>query len=165
MPWIRVVTHSAFTPLRDWGMTHRPPLRPGQSAQREPARRPRSITAVAVVLTLVGVLSALAGIALSAASSCCGSSDPADLTPSLVGVAVAVGLSAAGVGLWSGRVSRRVLLLCSAAVPAVVIAVSPSASDVQGLVPVVLLGWLWLWWYLRRPAAAGWVGRRATDHQ
>jgi hypothetical protein len=146
-------------------MTHRPPLRMDQSAQQEPSRRPRSVAAVAVVLILVGGLSALAGITLSAASSCCGSPDPADPTPSLVGVVVAAALSAAGVGLWSGRMSRRVLLLCGAAVPAVVIAVSPSSSDFQGLAPVALLGWLWLWWYLRRPVATGWIGRGAPDHQ
>jgi len=48
-----------------------------------------------------------------------------------------------------------------AVVPVVVIGVSPSSSDFQGLVPFVLLGWLWLWWYLRRPVPAGWVARRA----
>ena len=134
-------------------------------APQEASRRPRSITAVAVVLTLIGAVSALAGVGLSAASGCCGSPDPTDPRPALVGVVVAAAMSAAGVGLWSGRVSRRVLLLCGATVPAVVVAVSPSSSDFQGLVPVALLGWLWLWWYLRRPVATGWVGRRATDHQ
>jgi hypothetical protein len=134
------------------------------AAQREPSRRPRSITAVAVVLTLAGVVSALAGIALSAASSCCGSPDPADPGPALVGLAVAAAMSAAGVGLWSGRLSRRVLLLCAAAVPVVALAASPWSSDFQALVPVALLGWLWLWWYLRRPVAIGWVGRRSPDH-
>ena len=118
-----------------------------------------------MVLIFVGVLSALAGIGLSAASSCCGSADPVDRTPALVGVVVALAMSAAGVGVWSGRVSRRPLLLCAAAVPAVVLAVSPSSSDFVGLVPVVVLGWLWLWWYLRRPVAVGWIGRRAPgDH-
>jgi hypothetical protein len=137
-------------------MTLRPPLSSGQ----EPSRRPRSITAVAVVLTVVGVLSALAGITLSAASSCCGSTDPADPMPTLIGVVTAAAMSAAGVGLWSGRVSRRVVLLCGAAVPAVALALSPWSSDFQGLVPVVLLGWLGLWWFLRRPVAIGWFGRR-----
>jgi hypothetical protein len=117
------------------------------------------------VLTLVGVLSALAGMALSAASSCCGSADPANPAPILIGVVAAAALSVAGVGLWSGRASRRVLLLCGAAVPAVTLAASPWSSDFQGLVPVALLGWLWLWWYLRRPVAIGWVGRRSADHQ
>lgn len=115
------------------------------------------------MLTAVGVLSALTGIAVSAASSCCGSPDAADPKPTLVGVVTAAAMSAAGVGLWSGRVSRRVLLLCCAAVPAVALAVSPWSSDFQGLVPVVLLGWLWLWWYLRRPVAIGWVGRRSPE--
>jgi hypothetical protein len=121
--------------------------------------------AVAVVLTLVGVLSALAGITMSAVSSCCGSPDPVDPTPAWVGLLVAAAMAAVGGGLWSGRVSRRVLLLCGAVVPAVILAVSPSSSDFQGLVPVVLLGWLWLWWYLRRPVAIGWVDRRSPDER
>jgi hypothetical protein len=69
---------------------------------------------------------------------------------------VAAGLSAAGVGLWSGRVSRRVVLLCSAAAPAAVLAASPSSSDFQVLVPVVVVCWAGLWWFLRRPVARGW---------
>lgn len=98
---------------------------------------------------------------MSAVSSCCGSPDPADPTPTLVGLMVAASTAAAGIGLWSGRVSRRVLLLCGAAMPAVVLAVSPSSSDFQGLVPIVVLGWLWLWWYLRRPVAIGWIDQRS----
>jgi hypothetical protein len=126
-------------------------------------RRPRSIAAVAVLLALVGVLSAVAGVGLSAASSCCGSTDPADPTPALVGLVLAVAMLAAGVGLWSGRVSRRAVLLCGAAVPAVVLALSPWSPDLGALVPVVVLGWLWLWWYLRRPIAASWVGRQVPE--
>ena len=112
---------------------------------------------------LFGALSVLAGIALSAVSTCCGSPDPADNTPTLVGVAVAAAAWIAGAGLWSGRMSRRAVLICAAAVPVVIIAASPSSDDLAGFVPVVLLGWGWLWWYLRRPIADGWVGRRAPD--
>jgi hypothetical protein len=114
------------------------------------------------VLILMGVLSALGGIVVSAVSNCCGSRDPADPTAALVGIGVGAALSVAGIGLWSGRLSRRILLLCAAAVPAVLVGASPSSSDVQGLVPVGLLGWLSLWWYLRRPAASGWIGRGAA---
>ena len=144
-------------------ISHDEKVTAGQSSQQEPSGRPRSITAIAVALILVGVSSALVGMAASAASSCCGSSDPADPAPTLVGIMVAAALSAAGVGLWSGRVSRRVVLLCAAAVPVVALAASPWSSDFQGLVPVGLLGWLWLSWYLRRPVAVGWVGRRARS--
>ena len=112
------------------------------------------------MLIIVGVLAALAGVGLSAASSCCGSPDPADPTPTLVGIVVAVAMSAAGYCLWSGRASRRTLLLCAAVMPVVVLAVSPFSLDVAGLVPIVVAGWLLLWWYLRRPAAVGWVGRQ-----
>jgi hypothetical protein len=140
-------------------MTLRPPAQAGQT---EPARRPPSVTAVAVVLIIVGVVTALGGIALSAVSNCCGSSDPADPSAALIGIGVAAAMLVAGIGLWSGRLPRAVLLLCSAALPTVVVAASPSSSDLAGLVPVVVLGWLALWWYLRRPAASGWIGRAAA---
>ena len=143
-------------------MTTRLPAQPGQAGQPEPARRPPSVTAVAVVLILVGVVSALGGITVSAVSNCCGSPDPADPTAAWIGIGVAAAMSVAGIGLWSGRLPRAVLLICTAALPAVVVAVSPSSSDLAGLVPVVLLGWLALWWYLRRPAASEWIGRAAA---
>jgi hypothetical protein len=143
-------------------MTLRPPDQPGQAGQLEPARRPPSVTAVAVVLILLGVVSALGGITLSAVSNCCASPDPTDPTAAWIGIGVAAAMSVAGIGLWSGRLPRAVLLLCAAALPAVVVAASPSSSDLTGLVPVVLLGWLALWWYLRRPAARGWLGRAAA---
>jgi hypothetical protein len=130
-----------------------------------PERRPRSIAAVAVVLFLLGVLSALSGMAVSAASSCCGSSDPSDTTPTVLGFMLAAPIFATGLGLWSGRMSRRVLLLCAAAPLAVLAAASPYSVDLSGLVPVGLLAWLWLFWYLRRPVALGWVGRRTTRDQ
>jgi hypothetical protein len=109
---------------------------------------------------LVGVLAALTGVGLSAASSCCGSSDPADPTPTFVGIVVAVALLAAGYGIWTGRASRRTVLLCAGVVPGVVLAVSPYSSDFAGLVPFVVVGWLWLWWYVRRSAACAWFGQQ-----
>jgi hypothetical protein len=144
-------------------VTTSPP--PVQSDQQAPYVRPSSVAAVALVLILVGVLAALTGVGLSAASSCCGSSDPADPTPTLVGIVVAVALCAAGYGIWTGRASRRTVLLCAAVVPVVVLAVSPSSSDFAGLVPFVVVGWLWLWWYLRRPAASAWVGQAGTERR
>jgi hypothetical protein len=129
------------------------------ASEREPSRRPRSVVAVAVGLIVTGGLSALAGVAASAASSCCGSPDPADPTPALAGLVAAAGVSAAAIGLWRGRMRRGALLLVSAALPVAVVAAAPSSSDLAALVPVVLLGWLALWWYLRRPVAAGWLRR------
>lgn len=116
---------------------------------------------VAVVLMLVGVLAAFTGVALSAASSCCGSSDPADPTPLLVGIVSAAAMLAAGYGTWTGRASLRALLLLAAVVPVVMLGASPFSMDFAGLVPFAVVGWLWLWWYLRRRAAFGWIGRRA----
>ena len=128
----------------------------------EPTPRPGSIAAVAVALCLLAVLSALTGVALSAVSSCCGSSEPADGTPAVVGFVAAAPFLAAGIGLWSGRMSSRVLLVCTAVPLVVAGAASPYSLDLAGLVPFGLLGWLGLFWYLRRPAARGWVGHRST---
>ena len=144
-------------------MAPRAPVQAGRPDRPEPARRPGSVTAVAIVLIVVATLSALGGFALAAASSCCGSRDPADPTAALVGIGVAAALSVAGLGLWSGRLSRRVLLLGGAALPAVLVAALPSSSDAGGLLPVAVLGWLGLWWFLRRPAASGWIGRGAAN--
>ena len=112
---------------------------------------------------LAAVVSALAGIGISMVSSCCGSSEPADPSAALIGIGVAGALTVSGIGLWSGRLSRRALLVCSAALPAVVVAATPSSSDLAGLLPFVLLGWVGLWWYLRRPAARGWIGQAGAD--
>jgi hypothetical protein len=112
-----------------------------------------------VVLTLLGVVAALAGVALSVVSTCCGSADPAEPGPTVIGFVVGMALATAGVGLWSGRMSRRFVLLCSAVAPAVLLVASAWSADVQGLVPFVALGWLGLWWYLRRPRAMEWLGR------
>lgn len=141
-------------------MTQPSPIDPGVPAQRERPRRPGSVTAVAVLLILLGVLTVLAGIALSAVTGCCGSSEPADGTPTLIALVIGAALAATAVGLLSGQMPRRAVLFCASAVPVVVLAVSGSSSDLQGLVPFVVLGWLGLWGYLRRPAVAAWVGRR-----
>ena len=101
-------------------------------------------------------------MALSAVSSCCGSSEPADGTPAVIGFVAAAPFFAAGIGLWSGRMSSRVLLVCTAAPLVVAGAAAPYSLDLAGLVPFGLLAWLGLLWYLRRPAALGWIGHRST---
>jgi hypothetical protein len=125
------------------------------------------VSAVAALLVLVAVVSALAGIGISWASSCCGSSEPADPTAALVGIGVAGAMFVGGAGLWSGRVSRRAVLVSTAALPAVVVAAAPWSLDAAGLGPFVVLGWVGLWRYLARPAPSGWVGQvraqRASD--
>jgi hypothetical protein len=131
--------------------------------RQERARRPSSVAAVAVGLAVVALLSAVVGFALSAVSSCCGSPDPADPTAAVLGVGVALPLAAAAVGLWSGRLPRLGLLLCAAALPVAMVAASPSSSDLAGLLPFTVLGWLWLVWYLRRPTASGWLAERSRS--
>jgi uncharacterized membrane protein YfcA len=125
----------------------------------ESPRRPSSITALALFVILVGVLAALTGIGLSAVSACCGSSHPDNPAPTLVGLIVAVAMCAAGVGLWSGRASRGQVLTAVAAVPAAILAASPWSSDFSQLLPLVVGGWIWLWWYLRRSRPARWLSR------
>jgi hypothetical protein len=141
----------------------RSPERPAVAREQEKSeRRPPTVAAVAIGLAGVAMLSVLGGLALSAVSSCCGSPDPADPKPALLGVGIAVMLAAAAVGLWSGHVPRWGLLLLAAPLPLALVAASPSSADLAGLLLLVVPAWLWLWWYLRRPTAEGWVGRRRS---
>jgi len=110
---------------------------------------------VGALLLVAAGLSILGGIVASWASQISG---PAELAPALFGIGIAVPFVAAGTGLLSGWMPRRALLLCVAAVPVAVVAVSPFSSDLAALLPVLLLGWLWLSWYLGRPLPAEWVG-------
>jgi hypothetical protein len=60
-------------------------------------------------------------------------------------------------GLWSGSMTRRVLLGSALAVPTVFAVVAFSSSDSQALLFVAVLGWFCFWWFLRRPQVAQWI--------
>ena len=69
------------------------------------------------MLVLVGLVAALVGIAASAQDGCCGSQEPGDTTPSLVGIGVGGATIRSAVLLWRGGTSRWPVLAAAAAVP------------------------------------------------
>jgi hypothetical protein len=122
--------------------------------------RPRSASVVSVAMFAVALLSVVVGLLATAVSGCCGSSDTSsDPVPLLAGLGVAAALGVAAFGLWSGSLSRLVLLACTAALPIVCAIASASSSDLAALLPFTVVGWALLWWYLRRPRVARWLRR------
>lgn len=121
--------------------------------------RPRPAAAVAAVLVALGVLAPVAGLLLSAVSSCCGSPDPVDGTPFLVGLVVGAALATSGLVLWRGGRPPATVLAPAAAAPAACALAAPGSSDFQALLPVAVVAWLALWWLLRRPVTRRWLAR------
>ena len=119
--------------------------------------RPTVVVLVAVGLVGLATCSALAGFALSWVSSCCGSSDQSDATPILVGLLVAGATVVTSYGLWSGAMTRPVLLAITLVVPAVCVIAAFSAVDFQGLVPFAVIGWFLFRWFLSRRQVEEWI--------
>jgi len=120
-------------------------------------RRPVVVVLVALGLVGLAVCSALAGAALSWVSSCCGSADQSDATPIVVGLLVAGATGGASYGLWSGAMTRPVLLGITVVVPAVCVIAAFSSVDFQALAPFAVIGWFALWWFLSRPQVEQWI--------
>ena len=122
--------------------------------------RPRSASVVSVAMLAAALLSVGVGLIATTVSGCCGASDTSsDPVPLLAGIGVAAALGLAAFGLWSGSLSRRALLACTAALPIVCAVASASSLDLAALLPFTLVGWALLWWYLRRPPVARWLRR------
>jgi hypothetical protein len=119
--------------------------------------RPRSVVLVALGLFGLSLFSGVAGLGMTWASNCCGSSDPADGSYAFVGLLVAGLACVAGVGLWSGSMSRRVLAGCTLTVPAVCAVAALSSSDFAGLLIFAVPAWGLFWWFLGRPRIAAWL--------
>jgi hypothetical protein len=117
------------------------------------------VAAATVVLVALGVLASVAGLLLSAVSSCCGSPDPADGTPLLVGLVVGVALVASGVVLWRGARPAATVLALAAAGPGACAVAASGSSDFQALLPVAVVAWLALAWLLRRSGPKRWLAR------
>jgi hypothetical protein len=126
-------------------------------APRPPARPPRSVVVVAILLLIVGLGAAFVGLAGSAISGCCGDPDGADSTPALVGLGVAAAAAFSGYLLWTGGISRWVVLAPAAAVPVACLAAAPSSSDLAGLAPLAVIGWVVLAIFVSRGRAARWL--------
>ncbi len=118
-----------------------------------------------VLLVVIGVGAALVGLAASAVSGCCGAPDGGDSTLALFGIGVGAAVIGSGVLLWRGGMSRWFVLVPAAVLPVACLAAAPSSSDLAGLAPFALVGWVLLAVFVSRGRAARWLGadRRFED--
>jgi lysylphosphatidylglycerol synthetase-like protein (DUF2156 family) len=123
----------------------------------EAGTRPRSVHLVAGVLATLAVLCALVGVAATQVSNCCGSPDPPDQTYALVGLLAGCALVLAAGGLWTRLLPAWAILICAATPPVVCALAASSSSDLAGVVPFAIVGWVALGWFLRRPPVAAWL--------
>ena len=112
---------------------------------------------MSVLLVVVGLGAALAGLAGTAVSGCCGAREGGDSTPALVGLGVAAAAVLSGVLLWNGGLSRWLVLAPAAAVPLACLVAAPSSSDLAGLAPFGVAGWAALAIFVSRGRAASWL--------
>ena len=68
--------------------------------------RSRGAKIVAALLWVAGLAAIVVGMGFSAVSGCCGSREPADSRPVVIGLVIGSLLFAAGAVLWIGRASR-----------------------------------------------------------
>jgi hypothetical protein len=119
--------------------------------------RPRVVAVSACLLVVSGLVAAIMGLLLSWVSNCCGSPDPPDGTPALVGLVAGASLGAAGVLLWRATASRATVLGLAAVGPVVCGVAAVGSVDFQALLPCAVVAWGGLWLVLRRPAGRGWL--------
>jgi hypothetical protein len=119
--------------------------------------RPAGATVAALLLALVGLLSVGVGALASLVSNCCGSSDPADPTGVIVGLAVGVTLGVAAGALWTG--GSRAAVLGPAAAPVVFCLGYGGwqAPDLLGLGLLMLPAYAVLVLLCRRPRWRSWL--------
>jgi hypothetical protein len=129
----------------------------------EPPSRPPpwSVTVVSILLVIVGLVAAMLGIAATAMDGCCGSREPGDTTPTLVGIGVGGATILSAVLLWVGRTSRWPVLAAAAAVPVACLVAAGSSSDLAAAAAFAVVGWCLLAVFVSRGRPAAWLsGRR-----
>ena len=112
---------------------------------------------VSIVLVIVGLVAALVGIAATAMDGCCGSREPGDTTPTLVGIGVGGATILSAVLLWLGGTSRWPVLAAAAAVPVACLVAAGSSSDLAAAAPFVVVGWCLLAVFVSRGRPAAWL--------
>jgi hypothetical protein len=125
----------------------------------EQVRRPAAAVAIGVVLVLTALVSALAGLAASWVSNCCGSADGSDPVPAVLGLAVATLLVLAAAGLVGGWMRRWLVVSITAVVPVACLVAASTSSDLASAAPFALAGWGVLAWLVSRPPVAPWLSR------
>jgi len=119
-------------------------------------RRPAGVAVAALLLWLVAVAVALLGVAATLMSSCCGSADPPDSGPMLLGLVVAVLYAVAGTCLWTGRPNRVLIVALTGVLPIVHAALLSRSSDAATIFLPVLVAWAGLCVLLRSATTASW---------
>ncbi len=112
---------------------------------------------VSIVLVIVGLVAAMVGIAATAMDGCCGSPEPGDTTPTLVGIGVGGATILSAVLLWVGGTSRWPVLAAAAAVPVACLVAAGSSSDLAAAAPIVVVGWCLLAVFVSRGRPAAWL--------
>ncbi len=112
---------------------------------------------VSILLVIVGLVAALVGIAATAVDGCCGSPEPGDTTPTLVGIGVGGATILSAVLLWVGGRTRWPVLAAAAAVPIACLVAAGSSSDLAAAAPIVVIGWCLLAFFVRRGRPAAWL--------
>ncbi len=119
--------------------------------------RPRSVSFVVVALALLAVVCVLLGLVAKQVSACCGSPDPPDGTPALVGLLVGGAVALAAAGLCAAFLPVWALVLCTAAVPITCAVAASSSSDLAALLPFAAVGWIAFWLFVRQPFVRAWL--------
>jgi hypothetical protein len=122
-----------------------------------PSRPPRSVAVVSILLVIVGLVAAMVGIAATALDGCCGSREPGDTTPTLVGIGVGGATILSAVLLWVGGTSRWPVLAAAAAVPVACLVAARWSLDLAAAAPVVVVGWCLLAIFVSRGRPAAWL--------
>jgi hypothetical protein len=112
---------------------------------------------VSITLVIVGLVAAMVGIAASALDGCCGSPEPGDGTPTVLGIGVGGPMILSAVLLWLGGTSRWPVLAAGAAVPIACLVAAGSSSDLAAAAPIVVVGWCLLAVFVSRGRPAAWL--------
>jgi hypothetical protein len=122
--------------------------------------RPVSIVVAVAGLALTAGLVGLIGAGMAWLSSATPGTASSGALFLFLGVALATCCAIAAWGAWSGRSSRRSVLLLATPVPVGCLLASASSVDLAVLVLPTVAAWLGLWLLLRRPAAAAHLAPR-----
>lgn len=123
------------------------------------ARRPATVVVAGLALLATALVSGCFGLLVTMVSNCCGSPEPPDRGPAILGITVAGCLALAAFGLMAGWMGRWLVLALTAAAPVTCFAAAPVSSDLGALAPVALLAWGAFAWFLRRPVPRAWLDR------
>jgi len=77
-----------------------------------------------------------------------------------VGILVGAALVGAATVLWAGAVPAWVVIGLASSFPLMCVVGAPTSSDLATMVPFAVVGWLALWWLLRRPGIVSWLRSR-----